>query len=125
MKKTFSVICVVLVLALTLSLAACGGSGSGGSGGKDYSGTYKLIEITAGGKDMSSYLDLVGDVTLTIEGDKATMKMGEDTSEMTVDSKAMTISSDGSASPFTVEDNKLTLAENNSDTKMVFEKQQK
>lgn len=123
MKKTFSVICVVLVLALTLSLAACGGSGSGG--GKDYSGTYKLIEITAGGKDMSSYLDLVGDVTLTIEGDKATMKMGEDTSEMTVDSKAMTISSDGSASPFTVEDNKLTLAENNSDTKMVFEKQQK
>lgn len=126
MKKTVSVICVVLVLALALSLAACGSSGSGssGGGGKDYSGTYKLVEITAGGQDMSSYLGLVGSVTLTIEGDKATLKMGEDTTQMTVDSKAMTISSDGSASPFTFEDNKLTMQEKDSDTKMVFEKQQ-
>ena len=119
MKKTVSLICVVLVLALALSLAACGGS----SGGKDYSGTYKLVKITAAGKDMTSYLNLVGDVTLTIEGDKATMKMGEDITEMTVDSKAMTISSDGAASPFTFEDNTLTLEEKGSDTKMVFEKQ--
>ncbi|MBQ6498901.1 MAG: hypothetical protein IJI48_03265 [Ruminococcus sp.] len=115
MKKTVSIICVVLVLALALSLTACG---------KDYSGTYKLVEISAAGQDMTSYLNKIGDVTLVIEGEKATLKMGKESTQMTVDSKAMTISSDGSAAPFTFEDNKLIMTEKNSDTKMVFEKQE-
>ena len=115
MKKAVSVICVVLVLALALSLTACG---------KDYSGTYKLVEITDSGQDMTSYLSSVGDVTLVIEGEKATLKMGEESTQMAVDTKTMTISSEGSAAPFTFEDNKLIMMEKNSDTKMVFEKQE-
>ena len=118
MKKTVSVICVVLVLALTLSLAACGSGGE-----RDFSGTYNLVEITASGQDMTSYLSSIGDVTLVIQGDKATLKMGEETTVMIIDPKAMTISSEGSTSPFKYENNKLILEEKKSDTRMVFEKQ--
>ena len=119
MKKTVSLVCVVLVLVLSLSLAACGSDGSG----RDFSGTYKLVEITASGQDMTSYLDRIGDVTLVIEGEKATLDFGEDTTVMIIDPKGMTISSGGTTSPFSFENNKLTMEDKKADTKMVFEKQ--
>ena len=118
MKKTVSVICVVLVLAFTLSLAACGNGAE-----RDFSGTYKLVEITASGQDMTSYLNKIGDVDLVIDGEKATLKMGEDTTVMIIDPRAMTVSSGGSTSPFKYENNKLIMEEKKADTRMVFEKQ--
>lgn len=117
MKKALSAVCVILVLALALSLAACG------SPGQDFSGTYKLVEMTNNGTDMTQYLSLIGDVILTIDGDRAKLDMQGDTSEFTVDSSKMTMSADGSTASFTVEDNKLTMQDESAKTKMVFEKQ--
>ena len=117
MKKSLSVICAILVLALTLSLAACGSSG------QDYSGTYKLVEMTNNGTDMTQYLSLVGEVILTIDGNRAKLDMQGESSEFTVDSSKMTMSADGSTASFTVEDNKLTMQDESAKTKMVFEKQ--
>ena len=121
MKRFTAILCAALLLISVLSLTACGGSSSGG---QDISGTYTLVEMTVDGEDLTEYLSLIGDVTLTVDGSKASLDMAGDITEMTVDTGAQTIkSADGEVSPYTIEGNKLTLEEDSSDTKMVFEKQ--
>ena len=121
MKKTISIVCIFVMIMAVISLAACGSNN--GSGGNDISGTYKLTEMTVSGEDMTQYLSLIGEVTLVVNGDKATLKMDDEVTEMTVDTKAKTMTSGGNASPFKIEDNKLIMEDTNAKTKMVFEKQ--
>ena len=115
MKRSVSVLCALLLLLSVACLTACGG--------KDISGTYKLVEMTSGGEDMTKYIGMIDEVTLTVDGSKAKLEMGEDVSELIVDTKTQTVKTDGSSSPYTVEGNKLTLEDESSKTKMVFEKQ--
>ena len=116
MKKIISVVCVVLMIFSVLSLSACSGN--------SLEGTYKLVEMTSGGQDMTSYLSMLGDVILTIKGDKATIDIGGETTQLTVDSKnSAFVDEEGESTPFTFEDNKLTMSSSESDSKMVFEKQ--
>ena len=116
MKKIISVICVVLMLVSVLSLSACSGS--------SLDGTYKLVEMTSGGQDMTSYLSMLGDVILTIQGDKASIELSGETTQLTVDSKnSAFIDVEGDSTPFTVEGTRLTMESSQSDSKMVFEKQ--
>lgn len=122
MKKIVSILCIIVMLASVLSLSACG-SNSGSNSGTDVSGSYKLIEMVVGGESMNEYLELVGDVILEVNGNKATLTMGEDVTELTVDTNAMTFTASGSASHFTVDGNTLTMEEKSAGTKMVFEKQ--
>ena len=117
MKKAISLFCAAVLLVMMLSLTACGGSGTG----VDVSGEYKLVEMKANGEDLSDYLSLIGDVTLSIDGTKATLNMGGEITELTVDTSKMVMSAGSDASPFTIDGNKLTLSED--DTSMVFEKQ--
>ncbi len=121
MKKLVSILCIIVTLASVLSLSACGKNNS--NPGTDVSGSYKLIEMVVGGESMNEYLELIGDVILEVNGDKATLTMGEDVTELTVDTKAMTFTASGSASHFTVDGNTLTMEEKSAGTKMVFEKQ--
>ena len=115
MKKLICVICVVLMLVCAASLTACSGN--------DLDGTYKLVEMISGGEDMTSYLDIIGDVTLTITGDKAVIEISGETTELTVDTKNSSfIDEDGESTPFTLEDNRLTMQNEQSGSKMVFEK---
>lgn len=114
MKKTIAIVCAVLVLAFCLT--ACGGKG-------DISGTYKLVEMTSQGQDMTSYLEIVGEVLLIISGDKAQITMGGETTTMTVDtSKGILQDSTGASTPYTIEGNRLTMENTTSQSKMVFEK---
>jgi len=116
MKKIISVICVVLMLISVLSLTACSGN--------SLDGTYNLVEMSSGGEDMTSYLSMIGDVTLTIKGDKATVVLGGETTELTVDAKNSVLKDEsGEATPFTVEGDRLTMENTESNSKMVFELQ--
>lgn len=115
MKKIISVVCIVMMLVGVMSLAAC-------SGGLD--GTYNLVEMSSGGQDMTSYLSMIGDVVLTIKGDKATIELGGETTELTVDTKNSVFKDEtGESTPFTVEGDRLTMENPESNSKMVFEKQ--
>ena len=114
MKRIKSIFALTLALLLILSLAACGGP--------DYSGEYKLVEMVTNGQDMTAYLGVIGEVTLIIDGDRATLSVGEEISQMTVDTKAMTFTADGATSSFKVEDDKLTVESEDGKTRMVFEK---
>ena len=116
MKKTVSILCVAVMLMMMLSLAACGNSG-----GQDISGSYLLVEMTVDGEDMTPYLSLLGDVTLTVESDKATLEMYGESTELTVDTAAMTMTGeDGMVQAYTVSGNTIAMEEDG--TKMVFEK---
>lgn len=117
MKRIVSVLCVAALLAALLSFSACGKKNT------DISGAYTLIELTSNGKDITEDLSSV-DVTLTIEGDQATFSYMEMTQIWTVDTKAQTMSIDsGSKIPYTIEGDRLTVAEEGGLNKMVFEKQ--
>lgn len=113
MKKIFLVFCIVITI---LIFTACGNSQS-------ISGTYKLIEMTAGGQDITSYLSSIEDVTLVIEGDKAQLIIGEDITEMTIDTDAQTMTGESAPSPYIIEGKTLTMEDESTETKMVFEKE--
>ena len=117
MKRTISIICAVLMLISVLSLTACSGSGS------KLDGTYKLVEMSSGGQDMTSYLSMIGDVYLTIEGDKATIELGGETTNLKVDQKnSAFVDEAGDSTPITVEGDRITMENPESESKMVFEK---
>ena len=117
MKKLICVICVVLMLFCAVTLTAC-------SGNNGLNGTYKLVELTSGGQDMTSYLSTLGDVFLTIDGNKATIELNGETSKLTVNPQKMVfIDETGEETIFTVEGNRLSMENTESNSKMVFEKQ--
>ena len=113
MKKTLSAVALALVAVLLMGcLVACGG-------GKISDGTYKLVQMTADGKDISDQLSAMEQygmsLDLVVSGDKATLM----DQEMTIKDGKFT-ASDGSSAAFTVNGNKITVEEGNN--KMVFEK---
>ena len=115
MKKLISVICIVMMLVGVMSLAACSNS---------LDGSYNLVEMSSGGEDMTSYLSMIGDVILTINGDKATIVLGGETTELTVDAKNSVFKDEtGESTPFNVEGDRLTMENPESNSKRVFEKQ--
>jgi len=116
MKRTVSIICAVLMLISVLCLTAC-------SGGSKLDGTYKLIEMSSGGQDMTSYLNMIGDVYLVIEGEKATIELGGETTQLKVDAKnSAFIDEAGDSTPITIEGDRITMENPESQSKMVFEK---
>lgn len=116
MKRTVSIICAVLMLISVLCLTAC-------SGGSKLDGSYKLVEMSSGGQDMTSYLNMIGDVYLVIEGEKATIELGGETTQLKVDAKnSAFIDEAGDATPITIEGDRITMENPESQSKMVFEK---
>ena len=114
MRKTISAICVILALAVTLSLAACGA---------DISGEYKIVRMTSAGEDITEYLALVGDISLSINGSKAIMKIADQETEFTIDSSAKTFNSGEASLSYTVEGDALTIEDTEADTVMEFVKE--
>ncbi len=116
MKRTVSIICAVLMLISVLCLTAC-------SGGSKLDGSYKLVEMSSGGQDMTSYLNMIGDVYLVIEGEKATIELGGETTQLKVDAKnSAFIDEAGDSTPITIEGDRITMENPESQSKMVFEK---
>nr|WP_316624852.1 hypothetical protein [uncultured Ruminococcus sp.] len=116
MKRTVSIICAVLMLIIVLCLTAC-------SGGSKLDGSYKLVEMSSGGQDMTSYLNMIGDVYLVIEGEKATIELGGETTQLKVDAKnSAFIDEAGDSTPITIEGDRITMENPESQSKMVFEK---
>ena len=116
MKRTVSIICAVLMLISVLCLTAC-------SGGSKLDGSYKLVEMSSGGQDMTSYLNMIGDVYLVIEGEKATIELGGETTQLKVDAKnSAFIDEAGDSTPITIEGDRITVENPESQSKMVFEK---
>lgn len=116
MKRTVSIICAVLMLISLLCLTAC-------SGGSKLDGSYKLVEMSSGGQDMTSYLNMIGDVYLVIEGEKATIELGGETTQLKVDAKnSAFIDEAGDSTPITIEGDRITMENPESQSKMVFEK---
>lgn len=116
MKRTVSIICAVLMLISVLCLTAC-------SGGSKLDGSYKLVEMSSGGQDMTSYLNMIGDVYLVIEGEKATIELGGETTQLKVDAKnSAFIDEEGDSTPITIEGDRITMENPESQSKMVFEK---
>lgn len=113
MKKTLSIVALVLVAVLMMGcLAACGG-------GKLADGTYKLVEMSADGQDMTDQIAMMEQygmsLDLTVSGDKATLM----DQEMKVADGKLT-AEDGTSAPYTVNGNKITIEQGGN--KMVFEK---
>lgn len=117
MKKVVSILCVAVMIVMIMSFAACDGSGAGAN----IDGTYTLTGMTVEGEDYSSYLSLLGDVTLAVSGTTATLTMYEETQELTVDTEAQTMNGNGTSIAYTVSGDTITLAEG--ETLMVFTKQ--
>ncbi len=116
MKRTVSIICAVLMLISVLCLTAC-------SGGSKLDGSYKLVEMSSGGQDMTSYLNMIGDVYLVIDGEKATIELGGETTQLKVDAKnSAFIDEAGDSTPITIEGDRITMENPESQSKMVFEK---
>lgn len=116
MKRTVSIICAVLMLISVLCFTAC-------SGGSKLDGSYKLVEMSSGGQDMTSYLNMIGDVYLVIEGEKATIELGGETTQLKVDAKnSAFIDEAGDSTPITIEGDRITMENPESQSKMVFEK---
>lgn len=116
MKRTVSIICAVLMFISVLCLTAC-------SGGSKLDGSYKLVEMSSGGQDMTSYLNMIGDVYLVIEGEKATIELGGETTQLKVDAKnSAFIDEAGDSTPITIEGDRITMENPESQSKMVFEK---
>ena len=116
MKRTVSIICAVLMLISVLCLTAC-------SGGSKLDGSYKLVEMSSGGQDMTSYLNMIGDVYLVIEGEKATIELGGETRQLKVDANnSAFIDEAGDSTPITIEGDRITMENPESQSKMVFEK---
>ena len=117
MKKTVSVLLLICMLAAALCLVACGKA-------ENIDGSYKLVEMEAGGEDISDALDDV-EVTMTVEGTTATVVMDERTIiwQVDYDNKVM-INEEGQKEAYRVEDNKLIVEGDSVDAgKMIFEKQ--
>lgn len=122
-KNTWLIVSVIIaaVLVVGVVVAIILTSGVGGAGKLD--GNYTLTGMTVGGEDYSEYLSFLGDVRLTIDGDKAEMEMYGETVALKMDTEALTLTSeDGISQSFTVEGNKIIMTEN--DTTMVFERQE-
>ena len=116
MKRTVSIICAVLMLISVLCLTAC-------SGGSKLDGSYKLVEMSSGGQDMTSYLNMIGDVYLVIEGEKATIELGGETTQLKVDAKnSAFIDEAGDSTPITIEGDRITMENPESQSKLGFEK---
>ena len=104
------------MLISVLCLTAC-------SGGSKLDGSYKLVEMSSGGQDMTSYLNMIGDVYLVIEGEKATIELGGETTQLKVDAKnSAFIDEAGDSTPITIEGDRITMENPESQSKMVFEK---
>ena len=119
MKKAISIICVAVMLVMMVSLAACS------TPGPDVTGTYKLVEMSSGGEDMTSMLTLIT-VTMTVEGDTALLELYGESLEWKVNTNNGTFSNaDGATIPYRVEGDQLILegGEDSTYGKMVFEKQ--
>lgn len=116
MKRAISIICAVSLLIAVLCLVGCSAN---------IDGSYKLVEITEDGEDVSGQLGNAI-ITLEVKGKTATLSgtkdlTGEDSLTLTVDTEKKTMADEtGTAVPYTVEGNKLTLE--SSGNKMVFEK---
>ena len=111
MKRTISIVALVLVAVLMVGcLAACGGSLG--------DGTYKLVEMKQGDQDMSDQIAIMEaagmSIDLVVKGDKATL-MGQ---EMTIKDGKFVVGDE--SVPFSVSGNKVTVEQEG--TKMVFEK---
>ena len=116
MKRTVSILLLICMLA-ALCLTACGKA-------ENIDGSYKLVEMEAGGEDISDALNDV-EVTMTIEGTTATVVMDDQTIiwQVDYDNKVM-INEEGQKEAYRVEDNKLIVEGNSADAgKMIFEKQ--
>lgn len=116
MKRAISIICAISLLIAVLCLVGCSAN---------IDGSYKLVEITEDGEDVSGQL---GDAVITLDVKGTTAKMsgmkdltGEESVELTVDTEKKTMADEtGTAVPYSVEGNRLTLE--SSGNKMVFEK---
>lgn len=119
MKRVISIICAAVLIVSSIGLVACSG------GSQDISGTYQLTDMVSDGQDMSSMLSVVT-VTMTIEGESASLEMNGETLTWKVDTSAKTITNETGASiPYRVEDDLLILEGEGSTSgdKMVFKKQ--
>jgi hypothetical protein len=110
MKKSLSVLFVILLVASTLCLTACGPDG-----------TYDLVSVTSNGEDYTSRITQAGGVTMVIVGSSATMSGGGQTTSFTIDTKTQTLTApDGSSAPYTLSGNEFILEQNGA--RLVFKK---
>lgn len=120
MKRIISVLMALCVLLSVMSLAACGKAAS-----ESIDGTYQLVQMESGGSDITGLLENV-DVVLTVEGNKATVVMNDETVNWQVDLQGkQMINDDGQKVPYRAEGNQLIVEDaENTQGKMVFEKQE-
>ena len=121
---------VVLIIVLVIVFSGKGSS----TGSKNASpttvvteaptldGSYKWVEYQANGEDLSSLISGQSYI-LTINQNKGTMDVGTTHYDFVFDPDNKTVSFEGETIPYTLEGNKLTLEESDTDSKMGFEKQ--
>ena len=118
MKRPVLVLTAVAVLLAVLSLAAC-------SAPKNMDGVYQLISMESNGEDISEALS-DHEVTLTVEGDRAVVAMGDRVVNWKIDFENRQVVNDaGVQESFRVAGDRLIIEGNDViDGKMVFEKQE-
>ena len=137
MKKTASIMCLVLAMFMAMTVfTACGDSENITSDGDSVTttgivdsldGTYDLVKMIEGDqvidKDALEALEQNGQkVTLVIQGNSAIMTSWNNTELLTVDTSAKTMTDSTGFSPsYVLNGNTLTLLSD--EATMVFEKQ--
>ena len=115
MKKTLSIVALVLAAVMMMTcFAACGG------GGKVSAGSYQLKEATGDGSD--TYESMKDSITLEVKEDgSASMDIAGITAvELTFNESNGKVSFQGSEVPYTVDGNKITIED--ASGKLIFEK---
>ena len=112
MKK---IVALTLVLVMVLALCACGG------GSKTAAGTWKLTGMTQDGQDYSEYLSMLGmEITMVLNEDgTGTMEAMGQKVDVTWDESGIT--SQGETIPYTLDGDKLTMAQDGAE--MIFTRQ--
>ncbi len=111
MKK---IVALTLVLVMVLALCACGGS-------KTAAGTWKLTGMTQDGQDYSQYLSMLGmEITMVLNDDgTGTMEAMGEKVDVTWDANGIT--SQGETIPYTLDGDKLIMAQDGAE--MIFTRQ--